>query len=134
MTIGKRSPASNPRKASPPLNATPTGLRGPVPADRLGAAAWLVRAAVGLVVMAVVVAAGDGLWRATAPPENGIRLYRALGLNEVALTPAGRRERAPGFNPTSIDWRFLPTLPQKDPGLIRLLGTEPLLRPAGPPP
>ena len=133
MTTGKPSPASAPPSGSLPLYPPP-GVPEPRPADRLGAAAWLVATAAVVVVLAVVLAAGDGFWRAAAPPVQTLRLYRALGLNEVALTPAGRRERGPAHHATIIDGRFLPSLPHQDPGLIRLLEAEPLLRPAGPPP
>lgn len=134
MTTGKPSPASAPPSGSLPLNPPPAGVPEPRPADRLGAAAWLVATAAVVVVLAVVLAAGDGFWSAAAPTAQTLRLYRALGLNEVALTPAGRRERGPAHHATIIDGRFLPSLPHQDPGLIRLLEAEPLLRPAGPPP
>lgn len=116
------------------MNPPPAGVPEPRPADRLGGAAWLVATAAVVVVLAVVLAAGDAFWSAAAPTAQTLRLYRALGLNEVALTPAGRRERGPAHHATIIDGRFLPSLPHQDPGLIRLLEAEPLLRPAGPPP
>jgi hypothetical protein len=116
------------------LKSSPAGLSEAGSADRLETAAWLVGTAAALVVMAAVVAAGDLLRSAPAPSSKALRLYRALDLNEVALTPAGRRERGPGRPWTTIDGRFLPTLPQQDPGLIRLLEAEPLLHPAEPPP
>ena len=116
------------------MDPPPAGVPDSGPADGLGAAAWMIGTAAFLVVMAVVVAAADGLRSAAAPPAKTLRLYRALGLNEVALTPAGRRERGPAHRPATTDWRFLPGLPQQDPGLIRLLEAEALLRPAGPPP
>jgi hypothetical protein len=115
------------------LDPLPSGVPEPGPADRLDAAAWLVATAAAVVVLALVVAAGDGLRRAGAPSDQTLRLYRAVGLNAVALTPVGRREGGSAHPATTIDRRFLPSLPPQDPGRIRLLDAESLLRPAEPP-
>jgi hypothetical protein len=94
----------------------------------------VVAAAAGLVVLAVVVAAGDGIRGLATPPAATLRLYRTLGLSEPGLTPAGRREGHPARYPAAIDWRYLPSLPQQDPGLIRPLEKERLIRATVPPP
>ena len=132
MTIGKRLPASTRRNADALTDSPPaSGIAGQ---DRLGAAAWLVNMAIGLVVTAAVVAAGDGLRTGAAPSEKALRIVRTLGLSDIALIPAGRWERGVVLGGPIIDGRFQPTLPRQDPGRVRFLENERLLGPTVLPP
>jgi hypothetical protein len=56
-------------------------------------------------------------------------LYRAIGLNELALTPSGRQARRPAQLPTAIDWRYDPALPKQAPEEILLLERNQLTAP-----
>jgi hypothetical protein len=91
------------------------------PADRLKLAGWLVGAAIGVMMLAAAITALDALQGLRQDRQDDIALYRACGLSEIALAPAGRPAHGPVSLPGSIDWRFLPSLPEGDPGSIRLL-------------
>ena len=52
-----------------------------------------------------------------------ISIYRAIGLNEIALTPSGRQTRRPSPLPMTTDGRYLPSLPNRDPGIVPPLDT-----------
>jgi hypothetical protein len=54
---------------------------------------------------------------------------RVIGLDELALAPSGRPARRPTPGPSPIDWRYLPSLPQRDPGVIPLLNEVQLTMP-----
>jgi len=84
-------------------------------------AGWLVATAVGIVLASFFTVALDGIRGRAAQPDAAAPLYRAIGLNELALTPAGRPGRRPDSLPMRIDGRFLPVLPQENPAVLPLL-------------
>lgn len=90
--------------------------------------------AAGLTMLAAAAAAGDALWRLGQHPERMTALYGAIGLSEIPLVPAGRQARRPVPMPAAVDWRFLPSLPDQDPGLVRLLDNAQSSRQQPPPP
>ena len=133
MPTGKRSPASNHQSADP----VPDQLYQAEPhhpsLDGLAPAGWLVGIAVAVVTLCLLTLTYDRL-RAASPQQNMTALaIRVIGLNELALTPSGRPARRATPLPTPIDWRYLPTLPQEDPGLLPLLHEDQLTAPQATP-
>ena len=129
MPTGKPSPASNHRSADPlPDQSRPSEPHQP-PFDRLVPAGWLVGAAIAVVVLSLLTLSYDAI-RGLRPQQAGATPYiRVTGLNELALAPSGRPARRPTPLPSPIDWRYLPNLPQQDPGIIPLLDEEQLTMP-----
>jgi len=92
-------------------------------------AGWLVGAALSVVVLSLLTLSYDTV-RDLSPQQDGATTYiRITGLNELALAPSGRPARRPTPLPSPIDWRYLPNLPQQDPGIIPLLDKEQLTMP-----
>lgn len=126
MPTGKPSPASNHRNPdSLPDQSHPSEPRHHA-LDRLVPAGWLVGAALSVVVLSLLTLSYDTV-RDLSPQQDGATTYiRVTGLNELALAPSGRPARRPTPLPSPIDWRYLPNLPQQDPGIIPLLDKEQL--------
>ena len=129
MTTGKPSPASAPHPADPRPEALREWASRHPAGDRLRSAGWLVVTAVGIVAAGFLTVALDGIRGRAAQPDAAASLYRAIGLNELALTPAGRQERRSDSIPMRIDGRFLPSLPQQNPGVLPLLESGQLAAP-----
>ena len=129
MTTGKPSPASAPR----PPDSRPKPSRGcasPHPAsDRLRSAGWLVVAAASILAACFLTVALDEVRGSAARTDAAALFYRAIGLNELALTPSGRQGRRPDFLSVRIDGRFLPVLPRENPDVLPLLEAEKLTPP-----
>ena len=129
MPTGKPSPASNHRNADPlPNRSLPSAPRHQA-LDRLVPAGWLVGTATAVVALGLLTLSYDAI-RSLPPRQNDAAPYiRVIGLNELALAPSGRPARRPAPRPSPIDWRYLPTLPQQDPGIMSLLDEEQLTIP-----
>ena len=133
MPTGKRLPASSHRSADPlPGRLVLTEQLHPA-ADRLGPAGWLVGFAMAAVTLCLLTLTYDEV-RAISPQQDiTAQTFRVIGLNELALTPSGRPARRPPPLPGPLDWRYLPTLPQQDPGLLPLLHEDQLTSPQATP-
>lgn len=121
MTTGKPSPASDPRPPDLWPDLSEESAPPSPAADRLRSAGGLVVAAVGIVMACLFTVALDGIRGFSPRPDAAALFYRTIGLSELALTPAGRQGRRPDPLPLSIDGRYLPLLPQEDPGVLPLL-------------
>ncbi len=129
MPTGKHSPANNHPTADPlPDQSRPAEPHHP-PLDRLVPAGWLVGAALTVVAASLLTLTYDALLGIPSRQNDAAPYIRAIGLNELALAPSGRQARRPDPLPTPVDWRYLPTLPKQDPGLIPLLDEEQLTPP-----
>ena len=84
-------------------------------------AGWLVGVATAVVMLGLLTLTYDAIRGFSASQNDAAPCIRVIGLNELALTPSGRPARRPAPGPSPIDWRYLPTLPQRDPGVIPLL-------------
>ena len=82
-----------------------------------------------VVVVSLLTLTYDTLRDIPPRPDDAVPFFRVIGLNELVLVPSGRQARRPDPLPTPIDWRYLPILPQQDPGLISLLDEEQLSAP-----
>jgi len=120
MPTGKRSPANDHPTADPLPDQS---------LDRLVPAGWLVGAALAVVAASLLTLTVDALQGISPRRKDAAPYMRAIGLNELALVPAGRQARRPDPLPTPVDWRYLPTLPKQDPGVIPLLDKEQLTPP-----
>lgn len=133
MPTGKRSPASNHQSADPLPDQVYRTEQDHLPVDRLVPAGWLVGIAMAAVMLCLLTLTYDEV-RAIAPQQDyTAQTIRVIGLNELALTPSGRPERRPAPLPTPLDWRYLPTLPQQNPGLLPLLHEDQLISPQATP-
>ena len=101
-----------------------TGPRQLLPADRLRSAGWLVGAAVAMAALCLITVALDGIRGASPRPGEATALYRAIGLNELALVPAGQLARRTEVLPGFTDGRYLPTLPRGNPGVVPLMDAD----------
>ena len=129
MPTGKLSPASNLRNADPLPDQSYPSEPHHQPLDRLVPAGWLVGTATAVVALGLLTLSYDAI-RSLPPRQNDAAPYiRVIGLNELALAPSGRPARRPTPLPSPIDWRYLPNLPQQDPGIIPLLDEEQLTMP-----
>ena len=129
MPTGKPSPASNHRNPdSLPDQSRPSEPRHHA-LDRLVPAGWLVGAALSVVVLSLLTLSYDTV-RDLSPQQDGAVIApRNNRLTILALTPSGRPARRPTLLPSPVDWRYLPTLPQQDPGIMSLLDEEQLTIP-----
>jgi len=96
-------------------------------------AGWLVGGAITIVTLCLLTLTYDGIQGFTPRPDDAAPYIRVIGLNELALVPSGRPARRPAPLPTPVDWRYLPVLPQQNPGLISLLNEEQLTTPQAAP-
>ena len=94
------------------------------PSDRLRSAGWLVGAAVAMVMVCLITVALDGIRGVLSRPEADAALYRTIGLNELALVPAGQLARRTEVIPGFTDGRYLPTLPRGNPGVVPLMDAD----------
>jgi hypothetical protein len=82
-----------------------------------------------MVVLCLMTLALDGIRGAVSRPDAGAALYRATGLTELALVPAGHPARRPGAFPMFTDERYLPTLPRGNPVVVPLMDADRLAAP-----
>jgi hypothetical protein len=124
MTPGKSSPGGRHRRADT-LPLQPAGFGSPRPShDRLRSAGWLLGLAAGIVLLCILTVIFDKARAIASRPATAESILRAAGLSEPVLVPAGHPARRPDLASTSIDGRYLPTLPRGNPEVIPLLDAE----------
>jgi hypothetical protein len=98
-------------------------------ADRLRSAGWLIVGVIIMIFVCLITVALDGIRGIVPPPVEAVALYRTIGLNELALVPAGQLARRTEALPVSIDGRYLPTLPLGNPGVVPMMDADRLAAP-----
>jgi len=128
MTTGKNLPAKGDRRAE--LRGDAGGDPTPhYPPDFLRFGSWLLVAITAILTACILTVVLDEVRTFTPKPDPAGMFYRAIGLSEPALIPAGRHERQPHFLPTAVDGRYLPLLPRETPGGLPLLDAGQLSSP-----
>ena len=129
MTPGKRLPESNDRRPESQQYRRAMSVPLSPPADRLRSAGWLIGGVIMMIIICLITVALDGARGVAPQPVEAVALYRTIGLNELALVPAGQLARRMEVFPVSIDGRYLPTLPLGNPGIVPLMDADRLAAP-----
>lgn len=128
MTTGKNLPAKGDRRAEfrGDERGDPTAHHPP---DYLRFGSRLLAAITAILTICILTVVLDEFRTFAPKPDPAGMVYRAMGLSEPALIPAGRHERQPHFLPSPVDGRYLPLLPREIPGVLPLLDAGQLTSP-----